>query len=300
MKRNNHFLFLMFLAMSFWAGSWISAKILAADTNPYLVIFWRFVLTFLSFFPVLLLRLRRQSRPSVKGVIYTLGAAVFLCAYNILFLTGLKASMAGKAGVIVTTVNPLITFLLTSILFSQTVKKDQKTALLIGLCGGIILMEPWTLQHGALTDSTNLIFLGCAFCWSSLTIMSQQAQRSLSALWYNTLLYPIAAMLIIPFLPEKTIELTGALSAVGWFNIIFLAIFAGSLGAGLYFYAAQRLGAATASTMTFLVPVLALLLSWIFLGEIPHLATLAGGGLSVTAVLIINGKIKMRGYRVSV
>ena len=290
---------MMFLAMSFWAGSWVSAKILAADCNPYLVIFWRFILSFASFLPILILRIRNQSRPGMKGLLYTLGAAVFLCAYNILFLTGLKASMAGKAGVIVKTLNPLVTFLLTSLIFSQPVRMDQKLALFIGLCGGMILMEPWSFQSGALADSSNLYFLGCALCWSSLTIMSQQAQKSLTALWYNTLLYPIAAIMVIPFLPDRTMELTAALDAGGWFNIVFLAVFAGALGAGLYFYAARRLGAATASTMTFLVPVLALLLSWMILGEIPHWATLAGGGLSITAVLIINGKIRIRGYRTS-
>ena len=299
MKRNNLFLFLMFLAMSFWAGSWVSAKILAADTNPFLVIFWRFVLTFLSFLPVLIIRIRHQNRPELKGVLYTLGAAVFLSAYNILFLTGLQAAMAGKAGVIVTTVNPLLTFILSSIIFRQIVRIDQKIALLIGLCGGIVLMEPWTFQQGALSDSSNLYFLGCAFCWSSLTILSQQAQKNLTALWYNTLLYPIAALMIIPLLPDNALGMTAAISSAGWLNIVFLAIFAGSLGAGLYFLAAQKLGAATASTMTFLVPVLALLLSWIILGEVPHLATIAGGGLSITAVLMINGKIRVRRFQTS-
>ena len=299
MKKNNLFLLLMFMAMSFWAGSWVSAKILASDTNPHLVIFWRFMITFASFVPLLGIRGRDLKRPDLRGICFTLAAAVFLCGYNILFLTGLKAAMAGKAGVIVTTVNPLITFLLNSLIFGQKVSRDQKIALLIGLSGGIILMEPWGFQQGAFADSSNLYFLGCALCWSSLTILSQQAQKTLSPLWYNALLYPAAALMIVPLLPEDLMGLTAAISATGWFNIVFLAVFAGSLGAGLYFLAAQRLGAPTASTMTFLVPVLALLLSWIFLGEIPHWATVLGGGLSITAVLMINGRIRLRRFQTS-
>jgi drug/metabolite transporter (DMT)-like permease len=101
------------------------------------------------------------------------------------------------------------------------------------------------------------------------------------------------------FLPREWIDLSLKIPTVGWVNIIYLALFAGTIGAGVYFLAASRLGASKASTMTFLIPVLALLLGRIILGERAEWNTLAGGALSITAVLIINDKIRIPRFQTS-
>ncbi|MDA3956370.1 DMT family transporter [Oceanispirochaeta sp.] len=300
MKKNeSRFFLLMILAMSLWAGSWVSAKMIASEINPGLIVFWRFLITFVSFLPFLLFKIKKITSPDRRSLAFSLGASLFICLYNILFLLGLKGSLAGKGGVMVTTLNPLITYLLSSFLFRQKIMGDQKTGLFLGLTGGLLLMEPWKWETGALVQSHNLLFLGCAFCWSVLTLMSQQAQKKMHPLWFNSILYGFGTLLMAFFLPREWIDLSLKIPTVGWVNIIYLALFAGTIGAGVYFLAASRLGASKASTMTFLIPVLALLLGRIILGERAEWNTLAGGALSITAVLIINDKIRIPRFQTS-
>ncbi|MDC7235707.1 MAG: DMT family transporter [Spirochaetales bacterium] len=298
-KNDNTFFLLLVMAMAFWAGSWVSGKIAAAAVDPYLLIFWRFLITALGFLPLLFLNRKSLVLPDLRGLLFTLGAAVAISFYNYFFVVGLRGSLAGKGGVIVTTLNPILTFIFSTLIFRSGTALNQKIGLFIGIAGGVILMEPWQWQAGAVAESTNLYFLYCAFFWSVLTLCSQQAQQKIHPILFNTILYTVATVLMVFVVPEDWRSLSAALNLSAWLNIVYLALFAGVIGAGLYFYAALELGSSRASTFIFLVPVMALVFSRIFLGERSDLPTLAGGALSVTAVLIINNKIRIRRFQTS-
>lgn len=160
-------------------------------------------------------------------------------------------------------------------------------------------MEPWTWQQSALTETHNFFFLLCAFFWGILTIFSQEAQKDMHPILFNTLLYSMGALIISLILPADWIRMTTEIALTGWLNILYLAVPAGIAGAGLYFFAASKLGASKASTFNFLVPVLALLFCWIILGETAEWTSIAGGALSITAVLLINGKIRIPRFQTS-
>ncbi len=293
-KTDTLFFTLLVLAMAFWSGSWVSAKLVSAVVNPFIVIFWRFAFTTLCFLVIGVIKRKSLVLPDLRGVLFILLGALAISAYNYCFIMGVHGSLAGKGGVIVTTINPLITFSITAVILKQKILGDQKIALIAGLAGGIILMEPWNWSSGSLEERSNMLFLAGAFTWSLLTLFSQQAQKRCSPLMFNFLLYLFATVMVIPVMPEDWVALSARMPAVGWINIVYLAVFASALGAGLYFLAAHRLGAARASTFVFLVPVMALLFSRVLLGERAGLTTLAGAFLSITAVLIINGKIRLR------
>lgn len=298
-KDENSFFLLLILSMAFWAGSWVSGKLLATEINPVILVFWRFISTAAAFLPILILKRKSIFLPGKRAVLFLFLSAMTISLYNFYFFKGLQGSLAGKGGVIVTTINPLFTFIFSSLLFNQRTDKIQKIALVLGLSGGIILMEPWTWQQSALTETHNFFFLLCAFFWGILTIFSQQAQKDMHPILYNTLLYTIGALIISIILPEGWVGMSTEISVAGWLNILYLAVPAGIAGAGLYFYAASRLGASKASTFNFLVPVLALLFCWIILGERAEWSSIAGGALSITAVLLINGKIRTRRFQTS-
>ncbi len=56
----------------------------------------------------------------------------------------------------------------------------------------------------------------------------------------------------------------------------------------VYFIAAERLGSYRTSSFVFIVPLSAMLLSWLFLSEVPAITTLIGGSVAVAAVYMIN------------
>jgi drug/metabolite transporter (DMT)-like permease len=207
-----------------------------------------------------------------------------------MFILGLKSGLAGKGGVIVTTLNPLIGFILGTLLYRNKFSTRIWLGMILGLLGGIILIEPWKYSLSQLIDGGNLIFVAAAGFWALITALGHKIQKDVSLWEFNLLTYTIAIFLTIPFIWNKDIFNMQQYTAGFWINTLYLAVMAGTIAGGMYFYASKVIGSARAGSFTFIVPGMALLFSFIFLKEIPQLTTVVGGALAVTAVYIINRK----------
>ena len=107
---------------------------------------------------------------------------------------------------------------------------------------------------------------------------------------FNLLTYTIAILITIPMIWNKDIFNWQQYSTGFWINTVYLAVLAGTIAGGIYFYASKIMGSAKAGSFTFIVPGMALLFSFIFLNEMPQVSTIVGGALAVSAVYIINRK----------
>ncbi len=215
-------------------------------------------------------------------------AGISLTGYNVMFILGLASGLAGKGGVIVTSLNPLIGFIIGVFIFKNKFKRKSWIGIFIGITGGIILIEPWKYSLNQLIDGGNLIFVAAALFWALLTALGHKIQKSISLWEFNLLTYITAMILTIPLIRNKNIFFMDQYTAGFWVNTIYLALLAGTLAGGIYFYASKKIGSARTGSFTFLVPGMALLFSYIFLGEIPSISTVIGGIMAVSAVYIIN------------
>jgi drug/metabolite transporter (DMT)-like permease len=288
LNRRGILLFWMILAMTAWGGSWVSAKLIAGTASPSVLVFWRFFLSFLSMIPVMLI-MKQSFRISFRGFLFACGGAVLIVAYNQLFFKGLETGLAGGGGVIVTTLNPLFTFLFASILFRDKIGLKEAGGLLLGVIGGFILLKIWKFDSGALLTGGNLLFLIAAMLWGGVTIFSHRSVKFAPSLTYSFYLYGLASLFdFIISAPPLSVFAVFDKGFGFWFNVIYLSTLANTFATTLYFLASSRLGSGKASSFTFLVPVSAVGLSWMILGEVPQLPTLIGGGIAVSAVYLIH------------
>lgn len=75
-----------------------------------------------------------------------------------------------------------------------------------------------------------------------------------------------------------------------WLALLYLGIFAQTIATTIYFIASGKIGSSAASSYMFLVPLFALLISYLVLDESLKIHIILGGCISLFSVYLINKK----------
>lgn len=285
------FLITMILSMTCWGFSWTAGKIMAGYGDALTISLFRFVVTFVSLFFILLF-VKTSFLIKRSGLRDLIIASILISVYTFLFFQGLVTGKAGAGGVLVTVLNPIVSYGIMLIMARRAPTRNETIGLVLGLLAGVVLLKLIT-DIGQIFSAGNIYFLLAAFSWSVLSIFTSRAGRYGSPVTFSFYLYGISAVLMFIVAGWHGAQVTLAKAdPVFWGNLFFSATITTSLATTFYFIATSRLGASKASSFIFLVPFSAALGSWIFLEEIPQVHTIAGGLLGIGAVYILNKKEK--------
>lgn len=288
--KNNIFYFLLVVTMSFWGASWAASKVLIEYASADIVTFWRFFFAFVSsFFIVMILRIPlRLDRQSFKFLLLT---ALCNGLYSLMYFIGLNYGSAGKSGVLVQALIPVFAYLLTFGLYkikkdsTKQMKKNEILGLLLGILAGLCLLNLGSWQQ--LFGKFNLLFVLCALDWALLTLISRNIKIHPVAInFYVTFFSVLLCAPIFAFQPSMLEIFT--FEPRFWWMMFIVAVLSTAIGTSIYYLGVARIGAAQASSFNLLVPVAALVSSFIILGEIPSVLTLIGGSIAVFATYLIN------------
>lgn len=277
--------------MALWGLSWTNGKILGTYTSIPLLMFWRFLIA--GIFMGIVIKVRgTEWRISKSGMLPIIVSAIFLVLYNHFYFTGTRVGPAGVGGVLVTTLNPVLTFVLISIIRKDLPRGRSLAGLLLGIFGGSILINVWQEGWAAIFNSGNQYFVLCASTWAFLTFISENINRHMSTLTYSFWLYLASAILALFFTDVSELFIVFDMDIVFWLNLISISVGAMAFATTAFFIAASRLGSEKASAFIFTVPLSALVFSMIILNEPLKWNILLGGTLSVIAVIMINASKK--------
>ncbi|MBF3376187.1 DMT family transporter [Leptospira borgpetersenii] len=282
------FYVLLVIAMISWGFAWPSAKLIVGTQHPNVIIFWRFLATALSLLPFVFWRKGFFRLPNYKVLFQITIGGILYTIYNQFFLLGLKNGLAGAGGVLVTTMNPIFTYVFVHSFQRKLPSAREGIGLLLGLVGGCILLRLWEFDLNSLFRSGNIFFLLCAVSWALLSMNSHSTGQTISPLVYSFYVFAIGTILDLFLAFPYGVENALSSGPYFWFHIFYLSVIATTFGTTVYFFASTKLGSRVASSFIFLVPVTALLGSWIFLDESPNLTTMIGGTFAVLAVFLLN------------
>ena len=279
--------FLMILAMLSWGLSWTNAKIVGQYCEAPLIMVWRFFLAAISIAPIL-----RISNISFKinkrdfGLI--LINSLFMVSYNFFYFRGTQIGLAGAGGVLVTTLNPILTLLFTSIVFGNKILKKEVLGLILGLTGGVLIIRFWEFDMASILKSGNLFFILASISWVCVTMTTSISKNRSPYLAYSFWSFSLAFLLCLPLASNENLFSVFDFDNIFWINLLFLSIVAMSFGTSIYFLASTELGPKKASAYIFLVPLTAIGFAMLLLSEQLELSTLFGGILGISAVYLIN------------
>jgi len=276
----------MSLAMITWAIAWTNAKIVNDYLSYYNLIFLRFLLGFLSLVPFVLYL--KKPFPKLSELRYIILPSFLFLVYNVAFFKGTDFGLAGKGAILVTTLNPLFTVIIMS-LISLKISKKEIIGVFLGILGGYIIMDLSNEGLKSILDAGNVYFVLCAISWGIMTVLINFAQKIINPYVFICSCYFLTMIMTIPFISIGEI-ISVKYDFTFYINFFLVSMGAMSFGTSIYMFYTPILGPTKASIFIFSVPFIAILMANIFLNEPFTNNVLIGGLLSLLAIYIVNKK----------
>lgn len=273
------FIFLLFIAMFFWGLSWPISKILSSNHSPFIVAFWRFALVALCLLP--LIKYYKLSLKIPRSCFKWLGVCIVAnTLYSLVFFYAITLGNAGSAGVITTTLSPILATLLSVVIFGAALSRIECIGLGIGLVSGFFFIS----GKGAFLNSFSLFFILTAFLWAWVTLSIRKLP--LHPLIINFYSSFVSSLLFIPFLKSADFAIFAEPQSLGFLLVI--ALLSTVFGTSIYYKGIEVVGITKSASFTLLVPFFAVILSFVILGEKPELSTAIGGILAIISIYLIS------------
>ncbi len=211
---------------------------------------------------------------------------LWFAAYNVLLNAGEQRVDAGTAAMLVN-VGPVLIALLAGVLLREGFPR----ALLAGCAvsfGGVVIIGLATSGRSIDAGWGAALCLAAAVAYAGGVVAQKPLLERTSGLQITFLACVIGALACLPFTPALLSELEDAGgSSIAW--TVYLGVFPTALGFTTWAYALKRTTAGKMGATTYLVPPLAILMGWIFLGEAPPALAFGGGLLCLAGVAISRG-----------
>ena len=141
-------------------------------------------------------------------------------------------------------------------------------------------------RSGATVTSAIWIVVGAAVVQGIYHPLIMPLLRTRSPLEVATYAMVAGALMVLPLLPWGWDDMVSA-SASAWTSALDLALVPSALGFVLWGYAVSNLPMATSTSLLYLVPAVAVLIAFVWLGEVPHASELLGGLVVIAGVVLI-------------
>ncbi|WP_027857691.1 DMT family transporter [Marinobacterium jannaschii] len=276
----------LLLLAAIWGASFMFMRIGAPVLGPAWLIEFRVLFAALFLLLVAML-LRRPLQARRYWQHYGL-LGLFNSALPFLLLAYAAQSLTASLLSILNAAAPIFGAVLGAVWFRKPLSQSQLIGLLLGICGVALLvgLDQSALQSGSLLAV--IAALGAALSYGIASVYAQSApsvapfSNAHGSMWSSTLL-------ILPLLAFSPLQSAPPADIMA--SVVALGVICTGIAYLLYFRLIADIGAASALTVTFLVPVFGVLWGVIFLQEQLGWHTLAG------AILVVLGTAKVTGFR---
>lgn len=287
----------LMLTAAFWGGTFVAGRMLAADVPPHSAAFIRFLIA--SLLLILISLRQRGSFPLLKAreilPVLMLGLTG-VYAYNVFFFKGLALIQAGRAALIIA-LNPVAIAILSAVFLKERLTALKIAGILLSFAGAAVVITRGDL-FSALAQGVGwgeILVLGCVISWGSYSVIGKHVMKRLSPRTSVTYAAVLGmAALAFPAYSEGLTARIPSISINSWLALAYLAVFGTVFGFVWFYQGIQQIGPTRAGLFINFVPICAILLAWLILGEPVTASLLLGALLVAGGVYLINRKPRKR------
>ncbi|PIQ42785.1 MAG: hypothetical protein COV52_06150 [Gammaproteobacteria bacterium CG11_big_fil_rev_8_21_14_0_20_46_22] len=277
---------LLALAVIFWGGAFVGIRVAVLNGfDPGALALARYGLAALIMLPFLRRRLKPVAPVSLRA--WPLIILTALCGvgiYGVCLNRGETHVGAGIASFIISQ-ESVVMVVLGFFLLQEKTSPLSIVGIIIGLVGvALICFSQRHQAHGLVGIAW--VFAGAVFA-SFYNVMIKRVVPRVGAMQFTFYALLASTVFLAVFYVPDLLRTVQHVNAKGWVAMLYLAIFPGIVSYSLMSIAGPKLPVSHIGAMLFLNPVIATLLGWWVLGEVPNTQALAGGVLALFSAVWI-------------
>ena len=271
------------ITIVFWGSAFAGIRAGLHSYSPTHLALLRFLAASAALAVIALIRGIRLPAPRDLPLIALLGLLGF-SFYNVALNVGETTIAAGPAALLIQTL-PIWTALAAIVFLRERLTPLGWAGIAVSFAGALLIAlgkgSGFSIGWGA-----GLILLA-AISASAYNILSKSMLARYGPVELTTYAIWAGTILLLPFAGGLLMQVRAA-SLGDTLAVVYLGAGPAALAYVTWAVVLSRLPASRASSMLFVVPVVAFLVGWVWLGEVPTLVDLAGGLLAMGGVAIVN------------
>ncbi|WP_427018889.1 DMT family transporter [Pseudarthrobacter sp. P1] len=229
-------------------------------------------------------------RPAVRDLPLIAACGFFgMAAYQILLNWGELYVPAGTASIVVAAA-PLVSVAIAVGAFGERLSGWKVAGSLVALAGVVLVC---VARSGLQISGPVWIVVGAMLVQGIYHPLTKPLLKKYTGMEVATYAMVAGLAMLLPTLPWGLHELATATPGA-WAGAVYLGVLPSALGFVLWGYAVARLPMAVSTSLLYLVSPVAVLVAFLWLGELPYAAELLGGLVVIAGVVLVGGRFGRR------